>query len=48
MKKLISAAFLVFGLATVSFSATVTPVLNTSTVAHAWPPTPQTNGGFLR
>ncbi|MGH9439743.1 MAG: hypothetical protein ACRD22_18150 [Terriglobia bacterium] len=42
MKKLISAAFLVFGLATVSFSATVTPLLNT-TVAHSWPPLPHPN-----
>lgn len=45
MKKLISATFLVFGLATVSFSATITPVLNTPTVAHVWPPLPGTGNG---
>lgn len=43
MKKLIAAAFLVFGLATAGFSATITPLLSHAS-AQAFPPLPGPDG----
>lgn len=45
MKKLIASAFLVFGLATAGFSATITPFLSHASAAQAFPPYPGPNGG---